>query len=291
MLRPYNVGDGDRGTVLASQGAQVQHAALWRPQECVGDGLAPPVRSSGLAHPHDAAAVVHVVGAAGASAEGPQVDHAALFGPQKCVTASAHNLASVVDPERDADGAPERVEILHPARRRPQEGVCLASARLRQADDFATVVHAVRDARRPTQAPEVEHPARLWYEEGMLCGLPWDATVPGDLPLAIDGDRFAFVSAERAEIEARPLRQEVGVKNAEPGVAAAHDLAGVVDVVGRCVYARERLQVDDPQLRLPEERPRPPQTILARAHDLARPVHGLRLAHDAAQGAELVDRD
>src|SRR5436305_928442 len=43
MLRPYifyHLGDGEGGTVLAPQCAQVQQAAIRRPQECMGDGLA-----------------------------------------------------------------------------------------------------------------------------------------------------------------------------------------------------------------------------------------------------------
>src|SRR5207253_3830333 len=94
-----------------------------------------------------------------------------------------------------------------------------------------------------------------------------------------------------AEIETRALGQEVGMKVPEPGVASAGDFAVLVDVVGRRVHAGERLQVDDPQVLLPEKRPGPTQAVAARAHDLARAVHGLRLAHGATERAELVDRD
>src|SRR2546430_12980838 len=81
------------------------------------------------------------------------------------------------------------------------------------------------------------------------------------------------------------------MKVPDPGVASAGDFAVLVDVVGRRVHAGELLQVDDPQVLLPEKRPDPTQAVAARAHDLARAVHGLRLAHGATERAELADRD
>src|SRR6266516_3283361 len=69
MPRPYIIRDGDGGTVLAPQRAQVQHAAIRCPQECVGDWEPAGVAVSRLARPHDAAEVVDGVGAAGPTTE------------------------------------------------------------------------------------------------------------------------------------------------------------------------------------------------------------------------------
>src|SRR6266513_4779827 len=117
------------------------------------------------------------------------------------------------------------------------------------------------------------------------------AAVPRHLPAPVDSEGLALVSAERAEIEARARRQEVGVEVAEASVSTAHDFAVVVDVVGRGVHAGERLQIDDPQILLPQERPRPAEAVAARAHDLTAPIHGLRLAHRATQRAKLANRN
>ncbi len=116
-------------------------------------------------------------------------------------------------------------------------------------------------------------------------------TVPDDLAVLVDRQRFARAPAQRTEVEARALGEEVGMVLAERGVAATDDFAPIADVVRRRVHSGERLQVDDPQVLLPEKRPGPTQGVAARAHDLARAVHGLRLAHGATQRAELVDRD
>src|SRR6266699_2637068 len=261
MLRPYNVGEGNGGAVRAPERAQVQHAALWCAEECVRDREPAGVGLSGLAGPHDAASFVDRVGTTGAPAEGPQVHHAATGGPQKRVTAAAHDLGPVVDPERHSRGA-QGPEIAHPVGRRPHE-------RSRRAG------------------------AGLGNDEGVLrcrAGAA-AAAMPRHLPAPVDSERLALVSAEGAEIEARARRQEVGVEVAEASVSTAHDFAVVVDVVGRGVHAGERLQIDDRQVLLPQERPRPAEAVAARAHDLTAPVHGLRLAHRATQRAELANRN
>src|SRR6266699_2204679 len=292
MLRPYNVGEGNGGAVRAPERAQVQHAALWCAEECVRDREPAGVGLSGLAGPHDAASFVDRVGTTGAPAEGPQVHHAATGGPQKRVTAAAHDLGPVVDPERHARGA-QGPEIAHPVGRRPHERARRAGLGLGQADRFAAVVQVVRDARRSAQTAEVDHRAGFGNDEGVLrCrARAAAAAMPRHLPAPVDSERLALVSAEGAEIEARARRQEVGVEVAEASVSTAHDFAVVVDVVGRGVHAGERLQIDDRQVLLPQERPRPAEAVAARAHDLTAPVHGLRLAHRATQRAELANRN
>src|SRR2546423_13122453 len=120
---------------------------------------------------------------------------------------------------------------------------------------------------------------------------PGTAAVPRHLPAPVDGECLAFVSPERAEIEARTGRQQVGVEIAEPGIATASDLAVFVDVVRRGAHAGERLQVDDPQALFPQEGPRAAQRVAAGAHDLTPTVHGLPLADGTTQGAQVVDRD
>src|SRR5437867_6071324 len=181
LFCPYNLGYRCGGAMLATQRTQVLHRPVGHSEKCVGDGTAPPIRAPGLADSHDAAAIAHIVGAAGPSAEGPQVDHAASLSPQKGATASADDLAPVVDAERDAGGLPDGSEISHPVRRRPKEGMRLARARLRKAYDFASVVHVVRDARRPAEGAQVDDPARLGNEEGVLGGRAADPAVPRDM--------------------------------------------------------------------------------------------------------------
>src|ERR1051325_37426 len=95
----------------------------------------------------------------------------------------------------------------------------------------------------------------------------------------------------RVECECRAGGKQVGVKVAEPGVAPARDLAVVVDVVGRGIHAGERLQVDDPQRLLPQERAGAAQGVAARADDLTAAVHRFPLAHGTAQGAEILNGD
>src|SRR2546425_8907264 len=109
--------------------------------------------------------------------------------------------------------------------------------------------------------------------------------MPYHLSQPIDGERLALGPAECPEIEARAFGQQVGVKVTKPRVSATHDFTCLVDVVGRGVYAGERVQVDDPQVLSPEERPAAAQAVATRAHDLAQPVHGLRLAHRTTQCA------
>src|SRR2546430_15072161 len=129
------------------------------------------------------------------------------------------------------------------------------------------------------------------FHSAFLHAAPTDPPAPPPLPPPIHGERLALVPPERAEIETRALGQEVGMKVPDPGVASAGDFAVLVDVVGRRVHAGERFQVDDPHVLLPQERPGATQAVAARAHDLARAGHGLRLAHRATQRAELLDRD
>src|SRR2546422_11536392 len=105
-------------------------------------------------------------------------------------------------------------------------------------------------------------------------------------PLSLhDALPISLVPAERAQIETRVLGQQVGVNLTKPCVPATHDFTCRVDVVGRGVYAGERVQVDDPDLLLPEERPAAAQAVATRAHDLAQRVHRLRLAHRTTQRA------
>src|SRR5438067_5007722 len=120
---------------------------------------------------------------------------------------------------------------------------------------------------------------------------PGAAAVSRNLPAPVDGERLALVSPQGAEIEARARGQQVGVKVAEPGVAAARDFAIVVDVVRRGVHAGERLQVDDPQGLFPQEGARAAQGVAARADDLTPAVHRFPLAHGTAQSAEVPDGD
>src|SRR4029077_13947809 len=101
------------------------------PEKPTRDGEASGVGPTRLAHAHDAAEIVDVVGAAGPSAEGPQIDHTRLFGPQKRVTAAAHALPPIVDAERHAGCGAKGSEIPHAIGRRPQKGVRLAGPRFR----------------------------------------------------------------------------------------------------------------------------------------------------------------
>src|SRR5437870_11280757 len=254
MLRPYNIGHGDRGAVLAPvECPQVHQAAVWSAEKRTGDRLAPAVALPRLAHPHDVAGIVDVVGAARSSAQRSQVPDAGIRGPPERPTAPTHDLAAVIDRQGDADGPVEGAEVADPVRRRPAKGVRLAPAALGEAYDFPPVVHVVRHARRPAEAPEVEHLARLRNEERVLRDRPRpaDATVPGDLRQPVERQRLALVPPERAEIEAHALRQEERVKVAEPGVPATHDLAPLVDVVGGAVDADRRTEVGDPGALLP----------------------------------------
>src|SRR5436309_5336941 len=203
--------------------------------------------------------------------------------------ARADHLGPVVDAECQARGRLEGSEILDPIRGRPQEGARLACLRLREAHDLPTVVHVVGDARRAAQAPEVQHPARLWDDEGVF--RPRHVTVPDDLAVPVDRQRFACAPAQRTEVEARALGKEVGMVLAERGVAATDDIAPVANVVRRRVHAGERFQVYDSQILLPEERPGATQAVATRAHHLASPVHRLGLAHRAPQRAKLAHRD
>src|SRR5207244_128893 len=81
----------------AAARARVQHAPVGRAEKRAGEREASRISAVRLAHPHDAAEIVDVVGAAGPSAEGSQVDDAGPLRPQKRVAASAHDLPSVVD--------------------------------------------------------------------------------------------------------------------------------------------------------------------------------------------------
>src|SRR5439155_21813014 len=86
-------GDRRGGAMLAPQSPQVKHAPVGRAEKRASEREAPGVGPVSLAHSHDTAEIVVVVGAAGPSAECPQIDHAGLFRPQKSVTASAHDLS------------------------------------------------------------------------------------------------------------------------------------------------------------------------------------------------------
>src|SRR5690348_7876813 len=103
--------------------------------------MAPAVGLPGLAHPHDAAEIVDVVGTAGPSAQGTEIEHPGLCGPEERPTAAAHDRVPIVDTERYAGGRPESAEIPHTIGRRPQKCVRLAAPRLRQSDHDALVVH------------------------------------------------------------------------------------------------------------------------------------------------------
>src|SRR2546422_1057078 len=172
----------------------------------------------------------------------------------------------------------------------PEECMRRPRARLRKAGDLAAVVHVMRDAHRAAEAPEVEHPPRLRDEERALCHAAAGAAVPCDLPQPIDCERLALVAAERAEVEARALGQEVGMKVAKPGVPSAHDFSRLADVVRRAAHAAQGPQVGDPEVRRPQERPAPAQAVPAGSHDVPQPVHGFGLADRAAERAELLDR-
>src|SRR5256886_5981412 len=143
--------------MLAAECAQVQHAPVGRAEKRAGDREASRISAVRLAHPHDAAEIVDVVGAAGPSAEGSQVDDAGPLGPQKRVAASAHDLPSVVDSQRDAGSCSQGTEIPHAIGRRPEERVRPAGARLREAHDRALVVHVVRDADRKSTRLNSSH--------------------------------------------------------------------------------------------------------------------------------------
>src|SRR5207253_8118745 len=149
----------------------------------------------------------------------------------------------------------------------------------------------VGDARRSAEGAEVDHRTGLGDEKGVLRRRPGAAAVPRHLSAPVDGEGLTLVAPERAEIEARACRQEIGVEVAEPGVATAGDFAVVVDVVRRGVHTGERLQVDDPQRLFPQERPGAALGVAARADDLTSAVHGLPLAHRTTQCAEVPDGD
>ena len=149
----------------------------------------------------------------------------------------------------------------------------------------------MRDARRSTQRPKVDQPARLGHEKSPLGRPAGDPAVSYDVSQPIDGERLALAPAERAEIEARAFGQEVRVEVAEAGVPAAHDVAHRVDIVGRGVHAGERVQIGDTDRLLPKEGPAPPGAVATRAGDVTQVVHRLGLAHGAAQGAKLLNRD
>src|SRR2546427_13179292 len=93
---------------LAPQRPQVQHAPVRRPEKRVCDGMAAAIGLPGLAHSHDAADIVDVVGAARPSAQGSQLPDAGIRGPPERPTAPAHDLAAVIDRQGDADGPVER---------------------------------------------------------------------------------------------------------------------------------------------------------------------------------------
>src|SRR5438876_1305595 len=298
MLRPYNIGHGDRGAVLAPvECPQVHQAAVWSAEKRTGDRLAPEVALPRLAHPHGVAGIVDVVGAARSSAQRSQVPDAGSRGPPERPTAPTHDLAAVIDRQGDADGPAECAEVADPGRRRPAKGVRLAPAALGEAYDFPPVVHVVRHARRPAEAPEVEHLPRLRNEERVLRDRPRprprppNAAVPGDLRQPVERQGLALVPSQGAEIEAEPLGQEERVKIAESGVSATNDLAPLVDVVGRAVDADRGTEVGDPRMLVPAERPAATQLVPTRAHYLPRAVHGLGLTDGAAQRAQLADRD
>src|SRR5881296_1338680 len=151
-------GDRRGRAMLAPQRPQVKHAPVGRQQERAGDREAPGIGPVRLAHPHDTAEIVDVVGTAGPSPKGPQIDHAGLFRPQKRVTAAAHDLGPIVNAERHAGRGAKGTEIPQAIGRRPQKCVRPAGARLRQAHHRARVVHVVRDAHRPapSQAAQVD---------------------------------------------------------------------------------------------------------------------------------------
>src|SRR5207247_11392949 len=98
----------------------------------VGGGKAPTIGVPCLTHANDAAGLVDIVGAAGPSSERHQVDDPGMLRPEESATTSTHHRTAVVDPERYARRCPECSEIAHVPRRRPQEGVGLASLRFRQ---------------------------------------------------------------------------------------------------------------------------------------------------------------
>src|SRR5437773_4904416 len=286
------VGDRCSRAVLASQRAQVEHPLVRSPEKRVRDGDTPAIGLPGLAHPHDVAKTVDVVRTTRPSPEGPQIEDAAVLAPEERSAASAHDLGPVVDPESHARGAPEGPEIPHSVRRRPEESMRLAGRRFRQAYHLAALVHVVRDARDPAQGPEVEHLARLGDEERVLCRFPAGPGMSCHLSQPVEPQRLALIPAERAEIEARALGQQVGVKGAEARVSAAHDFALLIDVVRRAADAGAGLQVGDPRGLAPQERPAAAQGVPARAYHLSEPVHRLRLAEGAApsQRAQVADR-
>src|SRR3989449_5951390 len=114
-------GDRRGGAMLAPQSPQVKHAPVGRQQERAGDREAPGIGPLRLAHSHDTAEIVDVVGAAGPSPKGPEIDDAGPLRPQKRVAASAHDLPSGVDSQRDAGSCSQGTEIPHAIGRRPEE--------------------------------------------------------------------------------------------------------------------------------------------------------------------------
>src|SRR5439155_495204 len=137
--------------VLAPQRAQVQHAPVRGAEKCPGDREAAGVGRSGLAHAHDAAGIIDVVGAARPPPERPQVHGAELLRPEERVPAAAHDRGMVVDRERHARACPQGSKISHAFAHGPEEGAGLTSRRLREAHHLSAVVHIMCDARRSTQ--------------------------------------------------------------------------------------------------------------------------------------------
>src|SRR5216683_4388395 len=71
-------GDCRRRAVVAPQRAQVDEAPVRHPEKPTSEREASGIGPVGLAHSHDAAEIVDVVGATGPSPEGPQIDHPGL---------------------------------------------------------------------------------------------------------------------------------------------------------------------------------------------------------------------
>src|SRR5438034_5678387 len=109
--------------MLAAERAQVQHAPVGRAEKRAGDREASRISAVRLAHPHDTAEIVDVVGAAGPSAEGSQVDDAGPLRPQKRVAASAHDLPSLVDSRPKPGRGPQPPRLRLPPARAPRDPV------------------------------------------------------------------------------------------------------------------------------------------------------------------------
>src|SRR5947208_15330315 len=105
--------DGRGGTMRAVERGQAQRGPTRRPEKRAGDREAPRVGPTSLAHAHDAAEIVDVIGAAGPSAESAEIEHAVLLRPQKRMTASAHDLGPLVDARREAGPRSPRTQPPH----------------------------------------------------------------------------------------------------------------------------------------------------------------------------------